>query len=185
MNAARLLPLLALLAAFVAPGCGMTVETDWDPSADFAAVRTWDWVPEPQAKTGDPRLDSDLLARRVRDAVEDALEQQGLAHRPGGEVDVLVGWHVGLETKLDVDTFYTGYGARYGAWGAGYRTDTTVRQYEQGTLLIDLLAADDRRLLWRGSTSARIHEGDSPEQRDRRVREAVAAILGKYPPGAD
>ena len=60
--------------------------------------------------------------------------------------------------------------------------EVLVREYERGTLLIDVLTAHGERLVWRGSTQTRIHEGGTPEERDARARAAAAAVLEHFPP---
>jgi hypothetical protein len=57
-----------------------------------------------------------------------------------------------------------------------------VRQYERGTLLIDVLEPTERRLVWRGSTDARVTRRSDPARRDQQIDEAVQSILGRFPP---
>ena len=60
--------------------------------------------------------------------------------------------------------------------------ETRVREYEQGTLLLDFVDPETRQLLWRGSASARIRPSSSPEESQKRANEAVAAMLERFPP---
>ena len=83
---------------------------------------------------------------------------------------------------VDVRTIHTAH--RYGprAWPVAGATRTIMREYERGTLLIDVLVPADRSLVWRGSASARIREESDPAQREQRIEEAVEAILDRFPP---
>ena len=55
------------------------------------------------------------------------------------QADVLINYHASVDTKIDVDTFNVGYGARWNYWGMGYNTQTTTREYEVGTLILDVV----------------------------------------------
>jgi hypothetical protein len=172
-----------LLGAVVAGGCSsMQISSDYDPSVDFSRLQSYGWMPDSRPDTGNPRLDSSLLDARVRRAVDIQLAARGHSEVSPDEADFLVSYHVGLESKLDVDTFYDSYG--YG-WGRGYGPmmyDTVVREYEQGTLLLDFVDPKTRNLVWRGSASAEITTGGTPEKRQERVDKAVARMLERFPP---
>jgi hypothetical protein len=177
----RVLALLVTAAAM--GGCStLKVNTDYDPAADFARLQSYAWLPDPRPPTGDPRLDSSLLDARVRRAVDSQLAARGHREVSPDEADFLVTYHVALETKLDVETIHHGYGYGWGRWYGGMGGSTRVREYEQGTLLLDFVDPKTRLLLWRGSASARIRPSNSPEESQKRSDEAVAAMLKRFPP---
>ena len=64
-------------------------------------------------------------------------------------------------------------------------TTTEVSEYEQGTLVIDIVDAARNTLVWRGAGEARLRSDPTPDQISQRVREAVAEILGRFPPDQD
>jgi hypothetical protein len=176
--------LLAAGTAFaVAGGCSnMQISSDYDPGVDFSRLGSYGWLPDPRPPTGDPRLDSSLLDGRIRSAVKAQLAARGYREVSPDQADFLVTYHVALESKLDVDTMYRSYG--YG-WGRGYgpvELDTVVREYEQGTLLLDFVDPETRNLIWRGSASAEITPDSTPERRQERVNRAVAGMLERFPP---
>lgn len=178
--------LAALLTAVLAgAGCSsMQITSDHAPAVDFQSLSRYGWLPDPRPKTGDPRLDSSLLDQRVRRAVDAQLAARGYPEVSADEADFLVTYHAALESKLDVDTIYRTYGYGYG-WGRGYgpaEVDTVVRQYEQGTLLLDFVDPKTRKLIWRGSASAEITPDSTPEKRQERINEAVARMLERFPP---
>jgi hypothetical protein len=53
-----------------------------------------------------------------------------------------------------------------------------VRQYKQGTLIIDLIDASTKELVWRGVGKSEITNEDREEQ----IKQVVSDILAKYPP---
>ena len=135
---------------------------DYDPQADFSRYRSWSWLP-PGPATGDPRIDSDLVASRVRQAIEATLAAKGYSRASTGEGDFGVGWHAAIEGRLDVQTIdhFYGYGRGWGPRG-GMTSETLVRQYELGTLIVDLVDTRSRRLVWRGSAQAEVNDRLDP-----------------------
>jgi hypothetical protein len=174
----RIAPAALLLAAC----SSVTISTDYDPGTDFSALETYAWLPRKAGRPQDPRLDSTLLHERIRDAVESQLAQRGYRKTAPGRADFLVAYHTAIERKMDVDTIYRGYGYGHGAWGWGAGHETVVYQYDQGTLLLDVLDPKAHRLLWRGSASAVVREESTPEKRAQGIREVVAKLLDRFPP---
>lgn len=181
----RTIALSLLVSTVTLLACsGVRVTTDYDPNADFTRVRTYAWLDETSGVQGDRPDVTSLLDRRIRRAVDGELQRKGWSGVERAEADALVAYHLGVETKLDVNTIDTGYG--YGRWGyrGGVSTQTTVTEYQEGTLLIDVIDPKSKQLIWRGSGQARIRRSSTPEQREQRIDEAVAEILKSFPPGA-
>jgi hypothetical protein len=175
----------AVLATALVACSTVKVGQDYDPAVDFSAYRTFAWLAVPVERTGNPRVDNPLLHQRIRVAIERTLESRGYRKVSDGAPDFLIGYHVSLETKLDVHTMSARYGyGRYGRWGAAAFPQTEVREYEKGTLVIDVVAAREKRLVWRGSGSRRVQESPRPEEVTRRVNDAVAEILAEFPPNS-
>ena len=162
-------------------GCsGIRVSADFDPKTDFGALETFTWLPDAPPAGEGPPLENPLLDARIRRAVENELLGREFRAAGSGAPDFWVAYHVGVEHKVDVETIYRSYG-RVG-WSGGGQADAVVREYEEGTLLIDILRPGSGELLWRGSAQARLREHPSPEDREARVREVVAKILEQFPP---
>ncbi len=181
----RSLAWLALFSTVGWLGCsGIHVTTDFDPSANFSDAKSYAWFDERSGVQGDRADVTSLLDRRVRSAVDAELQAKGLARVDKSAAKLFVTYHLGVESKLDIDTINSGYGyGRYGRYG-GIATTTTVREYQEGTLLIDLVDPSSKQLIWRGAGQARLREYSSPEEREQRVGEAVKAILADFPPGS-
>lgn len=172
---------LGLLLACLACS-GVRVTTDYDPSADFTKLRSYAWLDDRSGVQGDRADVTSLLDRRVRRSVDAELQRKGLSSVGRTEADVLVTYHLGVETKLDVNTIDTGYGYGRGAYRGGISTHTTVTEYQEGTLLIDVIDPKSKQLVWRGSGQSRLRRSSTPEQREQRIDEAVAQILESFPP---
>jgi len=148
----------------------------------MGAYHTYAWLAQPEG--GDPRVNNDLVATRVINAVDEALSAKGYAKVQRG-ADFLVGWHLSLQGKVDVTTVNSYYGYGYGRWrrgGVAVAQNTRVREYDEGTLIIDIVDAASNELVWRGSAQGEVHAQASSEERSERVRSAVQKVLADYPP---
>jgi hypothetical protein len=111
-------------------------------------------------------------------AIDNELAAKGYRKATSGQPDILVNYYVTTEKKMNVDTYYTGWG--YYGWYGG--TQTTVRQWTEGTLIIDFVDTADMDLAWRGWAQGELQPNLSPEERTRRVNKVVQGILQRYPP---
>ena len=183
---------LALLLA--ACQSSMKVGSDFSPSTDFGGLETWDWMPpseDPDAKLADdPRIDNELLEQRIRTALSAELLAHGFARSPE-HPDFYVGYHAAVRSQESVETMneYYGYGGG-GAWdyggghGAGQvgRTETYVRTYDRGSLVIDIVRPGTKELIWRGYAEDEVDLFASPQDKQRTINKAVQKILSRFPP---
>jgi hypothetical protein len=172
---------VGLLLLALGLGCATyQVNVDYDQKKDFSGYRTFTWFPLRRPPTGDYRIDDPLLEQRIREAVERELAARGFRQVEDVTPDFFVAYHLSIEQKLDVYTVNRGY---YGAYGyyMGW-PETEVRQYDEGTLVIDVADARDKEVVWRGLAVGRVRQQATPEQRTQAVNDAVAAILAKFPP---
>lgn len=181
--------LVLLSVALVSACSSVRTHYDFDPTTDFSNWGTYAWYPGESPPVGDPKLDNPLLHDRIVTAVERTLAAQGFSRLDDGTPDFYVKTHLSTEQRLSVQTMNTGYrggpyGRRWGSrgWdGAGW-TETTVEQYEEGTLVIDFVDATAQRLVWRGSGTRRLARNPPPDQVTKHVDAAVSEILGQFPP---
>ncbi len=173
-----------VFAVLFLAGCApISVSVDYDTQADFSGYRSLGWLPEPQA-TGNPRVDSPLLQQRIRQAIETQLGSQGYVDAANPQMRV--GYHLSIETRLDVRTVDSYYG--YGHW-SGRNVDirgeatTYVNEYERGRLVIDVVDTLRNALVWRGVGERRLRSEPTSDQVTQSVRQAVAEILERFPPG--
>lgn len=182
---------LALLAGVA--GCStMEINYDYDPQADFAGLKTYDWLDEPQKPTGDPRIDGNtILESRIHEAVDSVLAARGFT-KVTSNPDFLVAYHVSLDRRRSIQTLnsYYGYGP---GWGYGYGVThrpgywggapgTYVYEYEEGTLLLDIVNPENKELMWRGSAQDEVSFKSEPEKYQAQINEAVRKMLEKFPP---
>jgi hypothetical protein len=172
-----------LIMAFTLLGCSaMEIRTDYMPAAleNMAQYRTYAVLPNP--KGGDPRVHNEIVAARVMSAVDRELTGGGYEKDLSGTPDFLIGYHAALDGKLDVTTTNEYYGYGYGDWYNSWRHETVVREYTEGTLILDIVDARSNSLVWRGQAQAEVISSASPETRQKRIDEAVRRILERFPP---
>jgi hypothetical protein len=174
-----------LLAAWLAGCTGVSVSQDYDPSETFTDLHTFDWFPGGRELTGDVRVDSPFIDQRVRLALIRTLVLKGYEKVADRTPDFYVNYHVSLERRLESSGINTYYGTgTYGSWGGvGIGIGSTpIREYDQGTLVIDFVDGHTRKLVWRGTGSRRVASNPAPEETTRAIDESVDEILKQFPP---
>ncbi|MCE9678052.1 DUF4136 domain-containing protein [Shewanella sp. AS1] len=181
--------LLIFVVALILSACStLKSSSDYDPNVNFAAIKTYAWVVN---KSGDTTYHLDgLMEQRVKSAVETQLQQKGLSPVDAASADVLVNYFTKVDKKIDVDTFNThfGYNPYYGpgwGWAGNVNTQTVVREYEVGTLVVDLVDRASNKLIWRGSVADTIRTKNTPQERIEVVNEAISEMMKYYPPKAE
>ncbi|MEW6335937.1 MAG: DUF4136 domain-containing protein [Acidobacteriota bacterium] len=162
-------------------GCStLSVSSDWDREVDFSRYATFNLMPSGSAM--DP-----FIRQRLEAAVIGEMEAKGL-RRAGEKADLLVALHGRVDSRTQIDTVGFGYGVgRWGYWGryGALRTaTTTVREIPVGTLVIDIVDARQMKLAWQGVGTDTLESRSTPERSEKRINEAVKAILASFPPSA-
>ena len=169
--------IIVLITACAAPG--PKISSSIDPDTNFASIKTFGFMPE--LGTDRPNGIRTPLSNMLINAVTRELQARGM--RQAESPDVLVNFFVNVDQKLDVYRVPTTtgfYGYRYGryrSWG-GY--ETRVREYNQGTLSIDLVDPKRKMLVWEGVAQGRLRS-DIIDVTQERVNEVVSAIMLELP----
>ena len=188
MNIRLLIAWLAL-GLLAAGGCaGPKVITDFDPSAEFSAFRTFAFSGLTDRRDEGGLLDNSLLRKRIEEMVSRQLTVKGL-RQVGVEdpSDLLVHFWVGVKDKQRVESpgmvggRYGGmYGRGPGYYGGGmygrgpgyYGGGVTTYEYEEGTLIVDLAESSKKELVWRATIVGILR--DSVEKNSEMVNKGVA-----------
>jgi hypothetical protein len=153
-----------------------------DPGADFASYATFRVLPRGGEVASGERLPRHLRALEdpgfhdaLHEAIQTALVAKGL--RPAGEAepDLVIGYQTAVRNQADVMPPAYGVGWR----GHVYvRHPGNVRWYKEGTLVIDVVDAASRTLVWRGIGVGAMRDMHPGEALDDAVRE----IFEEFPP---
>lgn len=185
--------LLLIVVGFASACTSLPVQTDYDPAVNFSTLRTYAWLERQPAPGGDPRVDDNpLLHQRIHTAIDAGLQSAGYAVAEPAAADFLVSYYITIDKMTSVTYInnYWGYGP---GWGSRYYHNTrpgyypvfsqpVMFEYEQGTLILDIIQPEGRRLVWRGSASGELDYSATPEERQQRLNRTVSAILAKFPP---
>ncbi len=178
----------ALSLGIAAAGCSsMNVYSDFDPSNDFRSYRTWDWLPESDEQIADPRLQDAAVRGRIESALAEELLARGFRLSLENP-DFFVAYHASLDSALEMQVVNEHYGYSYqgsygSTWGPAVQGQTALpREFERGTLLVDVLDGRSRQLVWRGTVQAEVYPDLDEKKREERIREAARKVLGQFPP---
>ncbi|PHS54586.1 MAG: hypothetical protein COB01_00050 [Lutibacter sp.] len=176
MKAIKLFPLILL---FLLASCSsVRVTTDYDTNADFTKYKTFAFY-----KKGIDKVDiSDLDKRRILKAVERELLALGFSKSE--KPDVLVNIFTKSKEKINVYSDFYSYRGWY-PWYYGPNFGMHISKYTVGTLFIDLIDAEKKELAWQGIGSGGLITSGNVTKKEERIKEFVAEIMSKYPPGRE
>jgi len=146
----RILPAFVPLLFLLMGACDapMSAGADFDASVDFRRYDTFAWEDAIPLPTGDPRLDENpFFDARIRESVTAELVSRGILQVDlEAEPSLLVHYHASVQDRVEVYDRDTASGYDVAEFGPG----TEVYQWEEGTLLVDLVDAESMRVIWRG-----------------------------------
>src|SRR3954469_6913528 len=180
---ARAIKILASALALTACS-SMKVHTEYDKTINFRNYKTSAWLgrrpgPEQAAAARDPRI-----REAVVHGIDGNLTSRGLTKvAPDQSPDLLVAVHGWAVERIDVKTYgyaYAGHPYYYGAYPVMATPSVDVRQYRDGTMIIDLVDATTRQMVWRGTATDSFNPGAEAET----AAKAVSKTLSEYPPPA-
>lgn len=179
--------ILAGLLLIMMLGCSQ-IQTDSkiDSGIDFSTYQTFAWLTDIDQTADDVRLNDPEVRKTIRTAVEQSLSAKGYEQADRSQANFLVAWFGAIEQKIkkeNIDHFYAPYG-----YGTLHRDPTLnpgsprpIMEYEEGTLIIDIMDPDDRRIIWRGSGSGRVVEDRSRQAALNNLSRSVSKILEPFP----
>jgi len=168
----------------VGAGCAtMNVQTDAAPDAaqTTAGYRTYAWLP----LQAEDRAHNPALVPQVQQSADRELAAKGYQRIDSGEPDFRIGWHANVENRTEVEQINPYYGYVWDPTFFGpyaYPGAVAVREYREGTLVLDVVDASTNKLVWRGSAEAEVPASASLHERAEKIDEGVKRILEKFPP---
>ena len=178
-------PLVALMAVLLMTACASTtnIQSDYDRSVDFSQFKTYGYYSPMGIEN--PNYSS-LLGQMFRDAIDAQMKSRGyvLSDKP----DLLINVSAKMQDKTQVRTYsdpmyggYYGYrGGLYDPWGGyGYGSSTHVSQYTEGTVNVDMVDIDQKRMVWEGIAIGRVKDKNDNLRQD--IMDGVAEMFQNYP----
>ena len=169
-------------AFFVSCSPGVQISADYDRSADFASYKSFSLYNLKTTGSVNP-IDADRIALSVKNQ----MLSKGFTENKTNP-DLMVNAVTVLKDKVSVSatTNYYGYGGVYRPYGywvpagrvAGYTTVSSY-EYKDGTLIIDVVDAKTKRVVWQGTASAEIYK--RPKDPEAVINATVAKIMTGFP----
>jgi hypothetical protein len=168
---------LFALPALVAGACAtMIVGSHVARGVDFAGYRTFAWGPADALPTGDPRLDANpFFHEHFRGLMERALEARGLRRATADGPDLLLHYHANISQRVEVNDAARGY-----CYGEDCRA--TVIEFEEGTIVLDMVDTRTNRVVWRGWAQENMEGKIADQSRlEAHLGRVASRILAAYP----
>lgn len=173
-----------LALALAIAGCSsMKVQTEFNKATNFKSYRTYAWIrqppgPEQAPAVRDPRIREAVIGGIDRGLASKGMTKVELEQNP----DLLVAVHGWANSRIDVKSYGYAYGPTpYGMYPVLATPAVDVREYRDGTMIIDLVDASTKQMVWRGTAT----DTFSPGAEAQKAGEAVEKTLAEYPPPAN
>jgi hypothetical protein len=177
-QAALAITMLIFVAACTTP---LEATMDYDSAFDFSGVRKITIQPVEREALSTIHI-SDMQESRIDAALADQLRRQGFeVVSDSTDADLFMVWHLVTEERTDVRTYNSM--SYYNCWGCGPAvSDVSVRQYTQGTFIVDMIDPLRNRSVWRSVIESRLSSRPNEAGDGELRREAAAAALAEFPP---
>jgi len=180
--------LVALMLVACAPS--VKVRSDADPGVNMSQFQTYDFFSQLGIE-GDGY--SNLLGQHFREAISSQMVARGFSQSDSPQLQINVS--IGSEEKVRVNTYQDPYlyGGYYGMGGFGYygspwgyaggTTRTTVRQYTEANVYIDMVDASAHKMVWQGVATFTLTDKMQSEMRET-VNLTVQKVFAQFPVAA-
>lgn len=172
--------------AALAVGCrsSIDVRTMAAPDAGLSRLHNFRMLPGPARRVGlpvtgadDPMISNSIANQVIRDQIVKSFQRRGYTFDEQN-VDFVVAFYATAREKLDVTMWDYGYPFAV-EWPANPRPMPVAAPYLEGSVIIDVLRAGTRQLLWRGQGKAELT--DDPSANVKQLAKAAEAIVAKFP----
>ena len=175
-------PLLVAFFAVILAGCASNVVTDYDSGTVFGNYSSWDFLPANTENQDYVSLDGS----RIRNAIEREMNRKAMRKAPAEEADLLVAWQIATEERLERQggSFGFGFGFGFGSrFGVGLSAPPPIEKIQEGKLVVELVDAETRQVVWRSASRRLLNEDQSRESRRELIDQIVSDMFADYPPG--
>lgn len=188
LNATYWVILLLFMAACNLSELVVKINTAQDRNTQFSQYRTYNWYqPNPTGNLATNVTVNTMLQQHLVKAIEAEFGKKGL-QKSAANPQVLLAFDVSVKkpAQLPTQNFAEGFGYGY-AYQMGYRYDyghtnianyQSVDAYAPGTLIIDVIEAGSKQLIWRGWAEQVVENFNADYQT---IQNYVDDIIDKYP----
>lgn len=184
LRAALAIAVLAVLTAACSPS--VKVRSDADPGVNMRQYQTFDFFSQ-MGIEGENY--SNLLGQHFRDAISSQMKSRG--YTQSGSPQLQINVSIGAEDKVRVNTYndpylyggyygHRGYGYYGSPWHYGGGTRTTVHQYTEANVYIDMVDSSTHRMVWQGVATFTVTD-KMQEQLRETVYSTVEKVFSHFP----
>jgi hypothetical protein len=153
-------------------GCAsVNVDYEYDPGADFAALKSYNWLPVPSKNIRYP-----LIMKQIKYEMNRQLKVRNFK-MDSGEPDFFIAVHGGIQDMLAYNDWVF-LQSNYEQYAIKRRIDMT--QYTEDTLMVDFIDAESGELIYRATAIIKLSLESTAEKREKKIIEAVTKILDNY-----
>jgi len=183
----KLILLLILVPLLFSSCSSLKVASEFDPAVDFSQYKTYSFLPW-------NKQSDEILTNRDKESFRNALsfEMENLGYvKVDNDADlavnifIIIDQKTGTSTYADFYTSGTGVGYYYGPWGhnnpGGVSAYTVMHSYdyEQGTLILDILDVKKKQIAWQGIARKTIKS--NPKGDGESIKVIMAKLFEKFP----
>lgn len=173
-----------ITCVFVITSCASTspakVDFDRNTKVETIYYKTFAWLNDTKILSASLGINP-ISKVKVDDAIEVAFKNQGYQLISDPEkADFTISYSVGNRDKIKVNSYPVSYQRGYSRWGGRTMgTQTSVRQYSEGRLAIDVFDVKTHQPAWHGYATKRITSSDK-ENRDEMIKDTVNRIVAQF-----
>ena len=169
-----------IVAACLLSGCAtMRVSSHTERGLAWSQYHTFDWGQADSLPPSDPRMQQDPYFRdRFEGAVERQMAAKGFERSAASAApDLLIHYHAAIGERIDADEI-----GRQSGYCDAVDCTPRVTRYEAGTLVVDIVDARTRRLIWRGWAQDSVEDVLGNRDRVRQtIEDGVSRMFSAFP----
>ena len=162
------------------------ISSDSNPDVDTSSYKTFAWL-TPSQVIAAPSGFNPIIKSKISNAIESALEQKGFRLVSSAtEADFSISYSVGSRDKIKVNSYPASYG--HFSWGRGYYggdygggmpVQTSVHNYTEGKLAIDIYDVNSKQPAWHGWATKKLSKKTN-ENQDQLIKEVVERMFTSF-----
>jgi hypothetical protein len=152
---------------------GQSIKSSSDKDYHLASLKTYDYKVEVR-DPADPLATDTLTEQKIKEALDDALEANFYHPASEGTPDFLIAYRVTTRDMTET--------RRVPLRGPlGPRANIQIENYVQGTLIVDFIDPQTKKLVWRGVASGTVgRETVDPKVAEEKIKAATRLLLEQF-----
>ncbi|MEW6997037.1 DUF4136 domain-containing protein [Colwelliaceae bacterium BS250] len=179
---------IALVFLLASCASGYQPAVDYNPEYNFSSLKTFAVIEtkleDSQTKSLNSNI-SDLDNDRIIKSLKVNLLNKGMVEAEQTNADMLVRYQLVSKDKIRLRTYNSGL---YNCWrcrgiyGANYQqTQVDVKQYVEGTLIIDLVDPKLQKSVWRSVVTDTLKNKEIPvEEKQAKIQDLIDQMLASF-----